>query len=341
MNSLSRLIISIIVSAGCTAASAIDLDSSYIETIRRGISLSMTEEFDSARALFEPLIEKDSTDYSAYFFLAAVHHSEMMDAEDFAAVDTFESLLDAAYRHAETAIEGGDNPAWALFIQGSTHAYRAALEGHIGSWFGAMKQAVKGKNRCLDALRIDPGLYDAYVVLGNYHYWKSSRTEFINWLPLVADRKEQGIEELRLAGDSALVSRDLALNSLVWVLLDHEQAKRALEVAEELHSRYPDSRLADWAMAFASYQSGQLHRATTYFESIIDQLEPDTTQNYYNLIECRYHLAEIYHSVGETELSFKHCEKALKYPVGEEVARRQKEKIQKLEGLLKQISEKQ
>jgi len=324
---------------GARAAYGLDLDSNYVETIRRGIAFSITEQFDSAKAQFEPMIVADSTDCGAYFFLAAVYHSQMMDAEDFAQVDTFQVLLDDAYRHAEAAIKVGDNPAWALFIEGCTHAYRAALETHIGSWFKAMKEAVKGKNRCLDALRIDPNFWDAYVILGNYHYWKSARTDFINWLPLVADRKEQGVEELRLAADSSLVSRDLALNSLVWVLLDADRDQEALAAAQDLYGRYPSSRLANWAMAFADLHAGKLHQATKHFQAIVDQLEPDTTQNYFNLIECRYHLAKIYQEAGDEEATASEYRKMLAYPVDEEIRKRQSDKLKEARHFIDGISQ--
>ncbi len=337
---VSRVIISIILAGLATTALAVDLDSACVARMKAGIALSITEEFDSAQALFEPIVAHDSTDYNAYFMLAAILHSKMMDSEDFALADSFEVLLAAAERQAQSAIDSGNDPAWALFIQGSVRAYRAALEGHTGSWFSAMKEGVKGKNRCLDALRIDPGLYDTYVVLGNYHYWKSARTEFINWLPLVADRKEQGIEELHTAIDSSLISGDLALNSLVWVLIDAERYDDALAAAGRIHDRYPDSRLANWAMAFASLHAGRVYDATTYFEEIISQLEADSSQNYFNLIECRYQLAAISLAVADTAAAIEQLTSIKAYSPSEEVSKRQKDKLKETDKLLKKLAPK-
>ncbi len=306
---------------------AVDLDSTYVAQLRRGIAFTMVEQFDSARTVFAEMVARDSLDHAALLYLAGVDHAEMMDREDFGKKDQFEAAVEKAISIAERARSLAEEAAWAYLTIGNGHAYTASLEAKAGSWWTAMRRGLKAKGAYLDALELDPHLYDAYLGLGTYHYWKSAKTEFINWLPFVGDRKDDGVEELQLAVDSSLFSNDLALNSLIWIHLERKDPQSALACAETLHSKYPDSRLVKWGMAFSNYAAGKFAAALEYFGEIIGSLESDSTQNYFNLIECRYHRGKIFQSVKDTSAAQKEFEQLLSYPAGEDVKKRQQAKI--------------
>jgi tetratricopeptide (TPR) repeat protein len=308
--------------------SALELDSTYLAQIRLGISLAFVDDYDGAKDVFEGFITNDSTDYAGYLFLAGVYHAKMIDAEDYSDRDTFTVLIDKSIRFAEQALKDGADTAWAELTIGNAHGYVAALEGKVGSWWTAVKQGMKAKNHWLEALRADSTLADAYLGLGNYHYWKSAKTEFINWLPFVKDRKEQGIEELDIALDSSLFSGTMACNSLVWVYLDDGRPVAALASAHELEERYPNSRMVLWALAFSSSHAGQYPQALSYFGRIITQTEQHPS-NYFNLIECRFHRAKIFELLGRYESALSECDSILSYPVPEETCKRQKDKLKK------------
>jgi tetratricopeptide (TPR) repeat protein len=251
----------------------------------------------------------------------------MLDREEYDKKEKFKSDAEQAIELAEDALKRGHDSAWAYLTIGNAHAYIASLEAKDGSWWTAMRRGLKAKGAYLDALKVDPNLYDAYLGLGTYHYWKSAKTEFINWLPLVGDRKDDGVEELYLAVDSSLFSSDLALNSLVWIHLDRKKPAEALACAQRLHAKLPESRLVRWGLAFSNYSAGRFHEALDHFEAIITSLESDSTQNYFNLIECRYHRAQIYESVGDAEAATAEYEKILSYSPAENVLKKQRKHI--------------
>ncbi len=306
-----------------STAGAFSLDSAYVAQLRHGISLTMTEHFDSARVVFGALVKHDPNDFAARLYLAGVDHAEMLDREEYDKKDQFKSAAEHAIELAEDALKRGHDSAWAYLTIGNAHAYIASLEAKDGSWWTAMRRGLKAKGAYLDALKVDPNLYDAYLGLGTYHYWKSAKTEFINWLPLVGDRKDDGVEELYLAVDSSLFSSDLALNSLVWIHLDRKKPAEALACAQRLHAKFPESRLVRWGLAFSNYSAGRFHEALDHFEAIITSLELDSTQNYFNLIECRYHRAEIYERVGQDTLARSEYRRLAEYPLTESVRKRQ------------------
>ena len=316
---------------------AVQLDSTHLPDIRRGINLTMVERFDEARKVFQAMIDSDTTDHAAYLLLAGVWHGEMFDRENYGTRPKFDSLISKALALAKRAIAENRNPAWAHLTRGNAYAYIATLETKVGSWWGALRKGLAAKNEYLEALKIDSTLYDAYLGLGSYHYWKSAKTEFINWLPLVPDRKDEGCAELQLAIDSSLFSGDLAANSLLWVYLDRGRFDEAHDVATRLHQEFPDSRLFTWGLAFSSYYSGHLREALESFGKILDMIEHQPGQNNFNTIECRFHRARIFQMLHEKDKAIAELQTLLSYPITEEIKDRQQEKLKAARKLLEKM----
>ncbi len=320
-------------------AAGLQLDSAYLAEIRNGVNLTVTERFDEARGLFQGMIDRDTTDHAAYLFCAGVWHGEMFDREDYSTRPAFDSLIDRALALADKAISENRNPAWAHLTKGNAYAYIAALETKVGSWWRALRKGLAAKGEYLDALKIDPRLYDAYLGLGSYHYWKSARTEFINWLPLVPDRKDAGCAELQLAIDSSLFSGDLAANSLLWIDIDRGHYDEAYTIATQLHQKYPGSRLFTWGLAFASLDSRRLREALRSFGVILEMVEDQPGQNNYNTIECRFHRARILQMLDQRDQAIAELQKLLGYPISDEVKDRQREKLKEARELLRKLQQ--
>lgn len=315
---------------------ALDLDSTYLANIRQGMDLAFNDHYDSAKTLFSDMVAADSSDYAAYFFEAAVYHAEMIDAEDYSDLPIFMTLIDSAIAKGQRAFDAGDNRAWAALTIGNSHGYVAAYEGKEGSWFAAIKQGIKAKNQYLKALEFDPTLYDAYLGLGNYHYWRSVKTDFINWMPFVPDRKEQGLRELALARDSSLFSQAMAANSLLWIHVRGGSPLEAQEALSWLKSRYPTCRMVLWGEAIVDQMSGNLRGSIAAYGQLIDQIEQQPS-NYFNLIECRYHRARMFRSLGMIDSAKVELQALIGYPCDTEVAKRQEEKLDSAAKMLEVI----
>ncbi len=308
---------------------ALQLDSGYVATVREGINLTLNERFDEAKKLYQGLIVRDTTDCAAYLFLAGAWHAEMFDREDYSNQPQFDSLIEKAISLADRAIKENRNPAWAHLAKGNAYAYIATLETRTGSWWGALRKGLAAKGEYLEVLKLEPRLYDTYLGLGSYHYWKSAKTEFINWIPLVPDRRDEGIAELQIAVDSSLFCNDVAANSLVWIYLHSGRAGKAYDIAAGLHSKFPDSRLFTWGMAFSSYYCGQLAESADYFGKILEMIENQPGQNNFNTVECRYHRAEIFHSLHQNDRALEELRILLGYPLSDDVKDRQKHTLQR------------
>ena len=87
---------------------------------------------------------------------------------------------------------------------GHQAAYRSLYEARFGSRFSALTYGLKAKGFYRDGLAADSALYDLYLGLGSYHYWKSAKAGILRTAGIFNDDKEKGISEIRKAIDSSL-----------------------------------------------------------------------------------------------------------------------------------------
>ena len=144
-----------------------------------------------------------------------------------------------------------------------------------------------------DGLRADSTLYDLYLGLGSYHYWKSAKAGILRWILLFKDERDKGIAELKLAADSAQLFREAARSALIWAWLNEKQYDSTVAIASEFAARYPNGKSFLWPLAEAYLKSRRYIDALTIYEDLRNRLEPDPG-NYYNLIEVDSRIARCY-----------------------------------------------
>ena len=108
-----------------------------------------------------------------------------------------------------------------------------------GSWWGAFQDGLKCSSYLKKSLKIDSTYYDAYLGLGAYHYHKTVKSKAFLWLPFVADRRAQGIEELRLCIDSGYLAAHNARESLLRIYFDEKRYEELLVLADSLDKLTP------------------------------------------------------------------------------------------------------
>lgn len=302
--------------------------------ILAGIDLSTREEYQKARAVFRSLVERDSTDPWGWFFLAAGLQDEMMDKENFIWKEEFKQAVERTLLLAKARADRDKKDAWSLFILGNAYGYLTVFLARQGDWFSGMRAAVKAKGYYEKALKINPQLYDAYVGLGNYHYWKSVRTKAFLWLPFFKDTRKQGIAELEKAARLGTFARTAACFSLMYIYIHEKRYDAALALADSLSREYPESRSFLWGQAAAYFENYHWAEAARAYAELVHEIEEEPDQNYYNLIDCTYRIAQCRFNLGRFNDCITSCEKLLAYPASPEIVKRQEAKIRKTRALL-------
>ena len=306
----------------------------YINLINEGINATLNESYLYAEGRFKQIIREKPEDPAGYFFLGALYQAEMMDYEGDFKEKEFFSNLETSIKLAGKRIKSGQESPWDYLYLGNSYGYMGVYKARKGGWWPAFKNALKAKSAFKKAVELDPKFYDAYVGLGSYHYWTSYYTKSFAWLPFFADERKRGKEELNLAAGKALFSRVAALNALIWIHIKEKNYSKAILLADSLQKEYPDGKIFLWALATAYYERYDWHKAIEYYGLIKKKLNNNSAENYYNLIECQYRIADSYFNLGNFPECISICREALNYDLDKKTKERQKEKLSKIKEFL-------
>jgi len=304
-----------------------------------GIHATLNDRFAEAESLFTALTEEYPTSPLGPLFVAGAIHAHMIDCESPARYDEYVDWLRQAEDRGDALSRSGDAPAEAAFALGVASGYEAVYESRWGGWFAALKKGLKAKNRFSDALKHDSTLVDALVGIGNYNFWKAAHTDFINWLPLVPDRRAEGIAQLERVIAEGVLAGEAARSSLVWALIQDERYEEALAHADTLAGSFPESKVPLWMTACASFKLYRWDDAHDLYDEIERRITINGPGNYYNLVECAYYRAQCDYEAGRWRDAAAECHQVSGYPLPDETRERQKKKLADLRRLRRELAE--
>lgn len=311
-------------------------DAGVDSLLRAGIDLTIRQEYDSARVVFQMISRGDPRNPAGSLFEAGVLQTQAMDYEELMPKPEFDSLIARSTDLSEEMIERNPDSPWGHFFLGTALGNEALARAQQGDWFGAAMKAFSSASSLEDALERDSMLVDAYAGMGTYYYWKSRRLDFLMWLPFVPDRREEGIRLLEICAAKGLYSRYAALSSLVSIYLDAEAYDRAAERAMEALDRYPENRIFLWGLATAFERSGRTRDAIGAYQRLLAILENDIRPNPYNELVCRLNLLSLHLRHGERDGApeeLRRIRELLAAPHGEHLADRLRDKEERTRGL--------
>lgn len=274
-------------------------DSEIKQQIETGIEKTILNDFSGAGLIFQKLIEQYPDQPWGYFYLGATYQAEMLDAERYDKVDDFTELMERAIEISkEQQKENAENP-WAYFFEGSAHLYRSFMDSKMKKVWGAYRNAVKGVGRLEKVIELDSTFYDAYLGVGSYKYWKSSKAKLLTWLPILKDERDLGIEMVHTAIKKGSFVKLVGRDQLAWISLDHGETDKALQLALENHRLYPQSRFFLWTLVEIYYRNEQHDEAFELYQQLLNEVRQLPENNHYNEITCLLRMAKIYYSRGD------------------------------------------
>jgi len=287
-----------------------------LDWIEKGIDMTINNQFDLAEKHFRDQIARNPEDYRAYFYFAATLNSKMTHFENNGDEEIFDESLDRAIQLIDSVFENTKNlsnstSAELLFYLGSAYGYRAFFQGQNGRWFKALTNGMKSSGLLQEAIEKDSTIYDAYLGIGVYKYWRHSVTRYLNWLPFISDEREDGIRLIKRAIVNSRYSKYVAIQQLIYILVDYAKPDEAREYAKEIIARYPDSQFMLWAAAHAYHKDGDLDNALEVYKHLLELITSDAEYNPHHLIKCKLKLAEIYHATGQYKNCLLECEQLL------------------------------
>ncbi|MBD3297023.1 MAG: hypothetical protein GF341_00045 [candidate division Zixibacteria bacterium] len=305
----------------------------FLDTVLMGVHWTENEQFAKAESLFTVMSAQYPRSPIGPLFMAAAIHGEMLDQESPARAVEFHRWLDETINEAElwrTSHPGNGEPE---FILGAALGYDAVYESHWGGWFAALKRGLSAKNHFKHALELDTTLTDAYLGLGTYNYWKSVKTDFINWLPIVPDDRQKGLNQLRRVIEHGTISRNAARASLCYALMNEGDYLTAIAHADTLATHLPNAKSPLWILAEANMALYRWNDAAEYYDDVESRIKDDGPGNYFNLIESAANRARALYEAGRYREALAECHAGLSYPAPNDIRKRHDRTLEQLRDL--------
>jgi len=257
------------------------------------------DRYESALGKISLIIEREPSNPLGFFLRGSVYEtiSEEYRNDSFNE-EIMENLGQAITLAREKMAVEPDNADWP-FICGAAYGYRGLYRAFHGGWWGAFQDGLRCSSNLKKSLGMDSTYYDAYLGLGAYHYYKTIKSKIFLWLPFVADRREQGINELQRCIESGYLATHNARESLLRIYFEEKKYERLVLLADSLETQIPDN---PYCLLFYTYGLVELNRLDEALERLRKLRLLWNRSPYYDpigLLEAEYLMAEILYRDGD------------------------------------------
>lgn len=287
-------------------------DEKFDEPLLQGIEYVFSDRYEEALALFDSLTTLYPSHPAPYFYKAATYQSWMSSYRFNKFQPELEENVQKAIDLGNKMMESDDDP-WLNFYVGAAYGYRAFHRFRQHNWLGAYFDGNRGIDNFKKALEKMPELYDCYLGVGSYHYWRTAKSDFIRVVAFwMKDRRELGLEQIEFSIHHGRYCPQEATYGLIIAYYDYGEFEKALALNEEA------LKLSDPPSMAALYMRGRLlahfdrwEEAEDIFLEILRRLQEAKYASLGYQAECQYWIAQAQAEQGELEPAFKLVEQAL------------------------------
>jgi len=252
-----------------------------------GLDRLFRDDFTGAMGKFDSLCVIEPENPFGYFCKAFSYDLIMDEYRTLKFMDEFNEAARNAKEKAEI-LEKKENPSAEVYLfSGGAIGIRGVRRAMLGDWFGAFRDALKAADKVENCLKIDSTLYDAYLGLGTYHYWKSVKTKILWWLPFIGDEREKGIEEIKISMRRGKFTEIPGKLGLLRVYIEEKDFGEVLKITDELIKRNNNLHPL-WFKGYAYVYFEEWERTIDLYNEILRRLKEKDFYGVEGEIECWY-----------------------------------------------------
>jgi tetratricopeptide (TPR) repeat protein len=306
--------------------------------LNSGINDIILQNYSRAKSTFQYLNNSYPKLPLGNVYLVATEIARAYDFEEPYNKDYITENLDTAETKTKKLLDKDDANLWFIYFKALNEGYYAYYQVLQKNWLSAFSNGVDAVRDFEKCLNIDPEFYEAKIAIGSYQYWRSRKTEFLKWLPFIKDESELGIRNLQIAVDHASYHRYSAINSLLWIYIDQKKYQEAIDLAERTLKQYPGSRFFMWPLARA-YENVDIKKAINIYNELLDFYSKMPGTNFFNEIELKHVLAQLYVKQGDKRKALELCNQILSMKnIPDYTKNRLGDRLDRVEDLKQQLS---
>ncbi|MBI9073063.1 MAG: hypothetical protein JEY94_15790 [Melioribacteraceae bacterium] len=224
--------------------------------------------------------------------------------------EKIDSLLRISNKQCDKLLEKKSTKLWTVYYKALSTGYYSYYNLLNKNYLAAFSWASESNSYYKDCLEIDSTFYEAQGAIGSYQYWMGDKTSVFNWLPLIPDKREQGILNLETAFKKVQYSRAFTGDQLFWVYVNEERFDDALELSELLIEEFPESRNIRFLYAHILSIKKDVS-AIGEFTRILNSYPVYVIENNLKRIELKKKIAELHFRFGNYQEAFSVCNNIL------------------------------
>jgi tetratricopeptide (TPR) repeat protein len=218
--------------------------------------------------------------------------------------------LAIAIQKADAILSKNPNDIAALYAKGISNGTLASFEATAKrSYVAAHSKAKIARDLHEQVLKLDPSFDDARMAIGAYDYVVGVIPGFVRFLlspfGVRSAGKDIGIQELETAAAKGKKASTDAKMILTVVYTREKQYDRALELIEEIHTRYPGNFLMELAEGSVYGKMQKYADAERVYQDILSQMR--AKKNGYE----RIRQARVLYALGTNEVDGQQFDKAM------------------------------
>ncbi|MEX1275146.1 MAG: tetratricopeptide repeat protein [Bacteroidota bacterium] len=279
--------------------------------VLEGIDLTLNQQYEKADSLFRHVVREFPESPVGFVYRAGVFQARNIESKLAMDDPGFDSLLVQARESSERMIRKRPDDPWGYFFLGTTFGYDAYARVYRGDWLGGTMKGISSVREFRKAVERDSSLFDAYVGIGTYTYWRSRKTEFLHWLPFVPDEREAGMAFVWKTVQSGVYNRYTAISVLASMELDAGRGSRSKELAGAGVERYPQNRTFLWVLGEADMKLGDYSDAMRTYGRLLSVLKDGNESNVYNEMVCLLNLARAHAGIGDSSSAMLRAQQAV------------------------------
>lgn len=217
--------------------------------ILKGLDRLYALDLNAAEKDFRDVMVKEPEEPAGPFFLAGLYWVQFTQSFDVLEgggelEDQFMFYTDEAAKRAQARLKKNPDDAEAYFFLGGVWGYRGRWKVLQRHWLKAARLGIKGYKYLQKAVKLDPGLADAYLGLGIYDYYAETLPTVIRILKnlIIPGDKARGLRYILETTQNGHYSKTEAKLFLIGIYQTEEkQFEKALDLIHEIRKEQPDN----------------------------------------------------------------------------------------------------
>jgi len=275
-------------------------DDIILSKIDHAIKSFQSEDYDSALDICKGLVNQYPDQPMGYLGLATIYHGIMRNYWIKAFDAEFDSLIALAIDVGKVKLNEDDENAENHFYYGAARGVKGLQHMRDHEWLTAFKEGLSGFNHVKKSYQLDSTLYDAYLGLGLFYYWKSVKAPLLKFLGFIKDERQKGIEFIKIAVDKGRFSRLEGRIVLLQIYIGESEYDVALRECEVLEPFFANDPTLLYLKADILTRLNRWVEANFYYRKLHHKLQVSPFKRCYGLTaSCEYGIAQCEYESGD------------------------------------------